>query len=104
MKQALMTDFRVFLAMRNYAPTTIKAYVNVLGLYWSFCEQQAKTNPQFTKVLIYKVLNLCSGIAILNLLPDICILLSILYINSIIQLTNYAKNLSNRSNYAHLGR
>ena len=49
MKQALMMDFRVFLAMRNYAPTTIKSYVNVLGLYWSFCEQQAKTNPQFTK-------------------------------------------------------
>ena len=49
MKEQFLSDFRVFLQMRNYAPSTIKSYVNVLGQYWAFCEQQPLSNPQFTK-------------------------------------------------------
>ena len=49
MKQQLMTDFRVFLQMRNYAPSTIKSYLSVLGQYWAFCEEQPNINPLFTK-------------------------------------------------------
>lgn len=49
MKEQLMSNFRVFLQMRNYAPTTIKSYINVLSLYWRFCDQQTLSNPLFTK-------------------------------------------------------
>ena len=49
MKEQFLSDFKVFLQMRNYAPTTIKSYLNVLGQYWKFCEQQPLSNPQFTK-------------------------------------------------------
>lgn len=49
MKEQFLSDFKVFLQMRNYAPTTIKSYLNVLGQYWKFCEQQLLSNPQFTK-------------------------------------------------------
>ena len=49
MKAQLLSDFTVFLQMRNYAPSTIKSYLNVLGQYWTFCEQQPLSNPQFTK-------------------------------------------------------
>ena len=49
MKQQLMTDFIVFLQMRNYAPSTIKSYISVLNQYWTFCEQQTLINPLFTK-------------------------------------------------------
>ena len=49
MKAQLLSDFTVFLQMRNYAPSTIKSYLNVLGQYWTFCEQQPVSNPQFTK-------------------------------------------------------
>jgi integrase/recombinase XerD len=49
MKQQYLNDFRVFLQMRNYAPSTIKSYLAVLGQYWTFCEQQPLSNPQFTK-------------------------------------------------------
>ena len=49
MKRQLIEDFKVFLEMRNYAPSTIKSYLNCLKQYWKFCEQQALRNPHFTK-------------------------------------------------------
>ena len=49
MKQQLVEEFKVFLQMRNYAPSTIKSYLNCLNQYWKFCEQQPLSNPQFTK-------------------------------------------------------
>lgn len=49
MKEQLMKDFKVFLQMRNYAPTTIKSYLNVLRQYWIFCEHQPLCNPDFCK-------------------------------------------------------
>ncbi len=49
MKEQLLSDFKTFLQMRNYAPTTIKSYLSVLGQYWKFCEQQLLSSPQFSK-------------------------------------------------------
>lgn len=49
MKEQLKKEFKTFLEMRNYAPTTIKTYLNVYNLYWRFCEAQVLSNPDFCK-------------------------------------------------------
>lgn len=49
MKEQLLSDFKVFLQMRNYAPSTIKSYLNVLIQYWRYCELQPLSNPHFSK-------------------------------------------------------
>lgn len=49
MQQPLIEEFKVFLQMRNYAPSTIKSYLNCLSQFWKFCEQGRLRNPNFTK-------------------------------------------------------
>ena len=48
-QQQYMDTYRTYLLMRNYAPTTIKSYVNALYQYWRFCVEYAQQHSDFEK-------------------------------------------------------
>ena len=48
-QQLYMDTYRTYLLMRNYAPTTIKSYLNALYQYWRFCVEYAQQHSDFEK-------------------------------------------------------
>lgn len=49
LQRQYLTDFTAFLQMRNYVPTTIKSYLNVLSQFWAYCSEQQRLNAAYQK-------------------------------------------------------
>ena len=48
-QEQYIAEFKAFLRMRNYAPTTIKSYISAINQFWKFCLEAAVTNPEYDK-------------------------------------------------------